>query len=526
MKTMKIFSCLIFLSICSLQISKAQNTQKVGDTIEVVLDGYKEGKIQWQFSKDKQNWINVNNANSEKLIQKVSETGFFRAKIENGNCPYFADETFIYASADVNTDTIPDVIYMYYKDSITISKILPSFVSGNYTCNNIDFSIKDDKLFLKNPYNLTKVNYNITLINQNTNIQYPLKIKIRCWIKNKYTIYPVITNEIPQFIYTFKDTTFSISSGKLYYSVRNQGIKVFCANLPLEDPMYNQMVCKYGFYAIRTGGKIYVSSNLKNWDLIYDEKRGIKESMVIVNNKNGYELLFSEYTAGTTYVRHYLRSYNLTTKESTVRMVFYTTEDFQKQGLTPHARHIHFLVQDPYTDMIFLGMGDSNPQSAIYFSNDHGLTFVKLGGGSQRWRSLSMLFTEDFIFWNMDTDNAQYIIRLKKSDIIENVNEVKISRYPLINSTHWCSETIELADGTTKMYVMSSNNEGAFYDNNYRNYGIVIENTEPVAYELLAIKAKTWGSQWYPIGTDNQNNILFLDLDKPKPSFYKVVLAQ
>ncbi len=506
----------------------AQNTQKVGDTIEVALDGYKEGKIQWQFSKDKQNWINVNNANSEKLIQKVSESGFFRAKIENGNCPYFAEETFIYASPDLNTDTIPDVTYMYYKDSITLSKVIPSYVAGKYTCTDTDFSIKDDKLFLKNPYKLTKVNYNNTLLNLNTNIQYPLKIKIRCWIKDKYAVYPVITNEIPQFIYTYKDTTFSIENDKLYYSVKNLGPKVFCANLPLVNPntnFYNQMVCKYGFYAMRTGGKIYVSSNLKKWDLIYDDKRGIKESMVIVNNKNGYELLFSEYTGGPTYVRNYLRSYNLITKESAVRMVFYTPEDFQKQGLSPKARHIHFLVQDPYTDLIFLGTGDDSPESAIYYSKDQGISFIKIGGGNQNWRSLTMFFNEDYIFWNMDSTNPQCIFRVKKSDLHENISEIKISRFPLINSAHWCSETIYLADGLTKMYVMSSNNEGAIYDNNFRNYGIIIENNEPIAYELMAITAKNLGSQWYPIGIDNQKNILFLDLDTWKTLFYKVVLV-
>ena len=528
MRTIKTYFLLFSFSLILFFRVEAQNIELVGDTIEISLKDYRSNQTQWQFSTDKQNWKDIPGTTSEKLNYKISESGYFRAKVKNG-CEYLSDTTFIYANTFKNVDTLSNVIYLYYKDSISISNVFPNYVSGNYTCSNIDFGIEKDKLFLKNPNSLSKVNYDIVLINQSLNAQNPLKIKIRSWIKDKYSLTPVIKNVIPQFIYTCQDTTYSIENGKLYYSVKDQTTKVFCTNFQLADPMYNQMVCKYGFYAIRTAGKIYVSTNLKNWNLIYDDKRGIKESLVIVKNKNGYELLFSEYTAGTTYVRHYLKSYNFESKELSIRKTFFTTEDFQTKGLSPQARHIHFLVQDPYSDMIFCGAGDTDPQSSIYYSIDQGISFIRLGGGNQRWRSLSMIFTEDFIFWNMDSPINQYLIRLRKSDIQKDVSEMKLTQFPLINNALWCSEKITIDNGMTTMIVMSSNTEGRLYDANFRNLGIIIKSGEPQVYELFAKKAtgNTKGeyseySQWYPIGTDDKNNILFLDLETWKPAFYKV----
>lgn len=91
---------LIYLMIFFIIVStkgKAQNLHQIGDTIEFNLDGYKEGKIQWQYSIDNQNWIDVINGNKEHLISKIDKTAFYRAKITNTNCnkEYISDKSFI-----------------------------------------------------------------------------------------------------------------------------------------------------------------------------------------------------------------------------------------------------------------------------------------------------------------------------------------------------------------------------------------------------------------------------------------------
>ncbi|MBE0653418.1 MAG: hypothetical protein IH594_06450 [Bacteroidales bacterium] len=66
------------------------------------LNGYKSGKIQWQFSKNQSDWINLLNGNSRELNYIITETGYFRAKVTYGNCEYFSDTTYIIASDSIN----------------------------------------------------------------------------------------------------------------------------------------------------------------------------------------------------------------------------------------------------------------------------------------------------------------------------------------------------------------------------------------------------------------------------------------
>lgn len=420
-------------------------------------------------------------------------------------------------------DTSKGIIYMYFKDSIRLNSLIQNYKSNSITSLDTNFVIENDKLYLNNPYNIDKTYFIVLLKNNDINTLDTLKIKVRFWIKNTYNLKEVVNFFTPSFIYSTHDTTFSIIDNKLFFSSINNHGKVFCSNFTLVDLFYNQMICKYGYYVIRTGGLIYVSSDLHNWKMIFNGARGIKQSMVIVHNENGYELLFSMYTPGTNYVRHYLRSYNLETGITSVRMTFYTAEDYNTYGLSPQARHIHFLVEDPYSDLIFMGTGDIDDQSAIYFSDDLGITFKRLGGGNQRWRSLSMIFTKEYIFWNMDSAKPQYLNRLSREHIVNNVDEAFIRKFPLINGALWCSETIHYGYENKDMFIMSSNNEGRLYDHNFRNYGIIInEEGIPVAYELVSKYAADVYAQFFPIGVDYDNIILFCDIENKKYVRYGV----
>lgn len=60
-----------------------------------------------------------------------------------------------------------------------------------------------------------------------------------------------------------------------------------------------------------------------------------------------------------------------------------------------------------------------------------------------------------------------------------------------------------MSSGQT-MYIMSSNHEGGIYDDQARIYGIIIENNIPRIYELMKMKARSWGTQMFSIGVDNE----------------------
>lgn len=420
-------------------------------------------------------------------------------------------------------DTSKGIIYMYYKDSIKLNFLIQNYQSNSITSLDTNFIISNDKLYLKNPNNINKTYFIVLFKNKNINTCDTLKIKVRFWIKNAYNLKAIVNYFAPKFIYTHDDTTFSIIDNKLFFSTIKNHSKVFCSNFSLVDLFYNQMICKYGYYVIRTGGLIYVSNDLHNWKMIFNGARGIKQSMVIVHNQNGFELLFSMYTPGTNYVRHYLRSYNLETGITSVRMTFYTAEDYNTYGLSPQARHIHFLVEDPYSNLIFMGTGDIDAQCGIYFSNDFGITFKRLGGGNQKWRALSMIFTKEYIFWNMDSAKPQYLNRLSRDHIVNNVDETFINQFPLINGALWCSEVIHYGYENNDMFIMSSNNEGRLYDHNFRNYGIIINSDGiPVAYELVSKYAADVYAQFFPIGVDYDNIILFCDVESKRYIRYTV----
>ena len=69
------------------------------------------------------------------------------------------------------------------------------------------------------------------------------------------------------------------------------------------------------------------------------------------------------------------------------------------------AYHIHVVAVDKYTGDIWVGTGDSGQSSRIIISQDNGETWKVIGAGSQDWRCLSIWFTEDYIYWNMDTSS-------------------------------------------------------------------------------------------------------------------------
>ncbi len=82
--------------------------------------------------------------------------------------------------------------------------------------------------------------------------------------------------------------------------------------------------------------------------------------------------------------------------------------------------HIHTVVVDPYTGNVWIGTGDSDSESRLYYSDDHGESFKLFAIGAQYYRILSMWFTKDYIYWNTDSDTEKQVIsRVKRSDMVD-----------------------------------------------------------------------------------------------------------
>jgi hypothetical protein len=90
------------------------------------------------------------------------------------------------------------------------------------------------------------------------------------------------------------------------------------------------------------------------------------------------------------------------------------------------VRHIHSVQYDKYEDKLWLTTGDCDTESGIYFSTDGGKSFSSIGRGDQSWRAVTLLFTEEYIYWGTDSPEEQnYIFRYhRKKDKRERLQKV------------------------------------------------------------------------------------------------------
>lgn len=73
-------------------------------------------------------------------------------------------------------------------------------------------------------------------------------------------------------------------------------------------------------------------------------------------------------------------------------------------------RHIHCVQHDPFSESIWIGTGDRDEESSIYFSTDSGITWNLIGKNDQMYRTVSFLFTKDHVYWGSDSPTRQNFI--------------------------------------------------------------------------------------------------------------------
>ncbi len=91
-----------------------------------------------------------------------------------------------------------------------------------------------------------------------------------------------------------------------------------------------------------------------------------------------------------------------------------------------NIRHIHGVFRDPYNDTIWITTGDNDHECWIMnLSRDDYEIKFKLGGG-QLFRAVTLLFTDEFIYYGTDTPREQnYICRFRRgSDKVEKIKHV------------------------------------------------------------------------------------------------------
>ena len=61
---------------------------------------------------------------------------------------------------------------------------------------------------------------------------------------------------------------------------------------------------------------------------------------------------------------------------------------------------------DPFRDVIWIASGDTNDESKLMYIDKDRKTIKYLGGGDQGWRIVSLIMTDNFLFWCSDNDQT------------------------------------------------------------------------------------------------------------------------
>lgn len=427
----------------------------------------------------------------------------------------------------------------YYREMLDLKKLYPNAerFSLLYPDPENNLIIEDGIISLREPerFNPSRID-NIVKVYPHKYDYFKINVKIRCWQEDKYQLKEITNFRVIKLLKAsalfrkvlnkFRlrrfNTHLCTRDGVSYFLYNNRLLKIencirtCIGKMPrLLHPIYYEFLPVGNEAFFRTMNRIYRSSGgMKQWQLIYEGKRAIKNSMVWIDAENA--LLFTEYTPGLVLSRHFIFKYYVNDGSLKKVLTFCTPEEHEKDDKLLYCRHIHVIMRDPYTGNIYLGVGDSDDESAIYRSSDNGNTFSVIGRGNQNWRTLSFFFTKKYIYWNTDSPDPQFINRINRSQL-DNlpIPSEKVQHFPIYNGANWNSDY----DTENDLYIMSSSCEGGLYDQSSRILGVKLDDNKPLIYNLFTDNIQVNDSsckyqQLFVLGKDNTHIYWFYDLRK------------
>ena len=165
-------------------------------------------------------------------------------------------------------------------------------------------------------------------------------------------------------------------------------------------------------------------------------------------------------------------------------------------------RHVHGVFFDNYTNTFWITTGDSNAESIIWQANKSFKDFKRIVYGSQLYRAVQLLFTDNFIYYGTDTpEEENYLCRINRnSNEVEKLQKVGSSVFwgCKVNGLLFFSTTIEPSKiNTTKYSVIWGSKDGELWTpiDRYKK-------------DLWHSKLFQYGQIFFPLG-ENNSNVLF-----------------
>lgn len=271
------------------------------------------------------------------------------------------------------------------------------------------------------------------------------QITIVDWVANLSELKVVDVPYASYLLGTEGDNLFYAIDRDLY--VTSDGFKSFqfLSTLPEDMDIPKMLVTPFGYF-VQCTKSIFKSSDLLNWTpSIAMNMKGLYHSLAFdwdPASQSGY-LYAGEYSVNSLDSHSVYKGVFPAAGEDTWKAVlnFASLVEWENDpSILNAARHIHVVAVDPYTGHVWVGTGDSDMHSKLLYSDDKGETFKLVGMGSQSWRTLSIWFTEQYVYWNMDTHRCgQSIWRIPRSRFRE--------------ADRWPCVTPELVSGATKVGI-------------------------------------------------------------------------
>jgi hypothetical protein len=208
------------------------------------------------------------------------------------------------------------------------------------------------------------------------------------------------------------------SSNYAIYKSRDEGI-TFKEVAGLRVPLLTQMLGKFRLPARTFRLGIRCLRRLKSGTILI-----VADKKVFRLEDGEFEVVYS-FNKGLGPLREglcedidgncYLGEYFLNNKRNAAVNLLKSEDDGRSWKIIRslrHIRHIHCVQFDQFSGKIWMGTGDRDEECNISFSEDEGKSWSEIGAGNQMFRAVSLMFTEDHVYWGSDAPTRQnYLYR-------------------------------------------------------------------------------------------------------------------
>lgn len=277
------------------------------------------------------------------------------------------------------------------------------------------------------------------------------------WTANLSELKVVGTPYVSYILGTEGEDLFYTVGRDLYRTSDGFQTSQFLSTLPEDMDLPKMLITPFGYF-LQCGRTIFQSQDLVKWTAsITMDKRGLDHNLACfwdAESQTGY-VYVGEYSADDNHRHAVCRGTFPATGEATWETIldFPSFGEWQRNpSVLDAVRHVLSVAVDPYTGHVWVATGANNLHSRLLYSDDKGESFRLVGMGSQTYRTLSIWFTERYVYWSMNTYGEQCCWRIPRSQFAR--------------AGVWPCMTPERTSGTTKTgvayLVTASDRDGHF----------------------------------------------------------------